>query len=1107
MRPGSSVALVSRLVVAVTLAALGASPAHAGETRGPAFGTNRYTASITDTGTERDCDDYVGLLAAGERVSLTLSVPKGSDLRPTLEVLGPDGALRTVTLRAKKAGRVLTVRDFVADTSGDFTVRVQGAAGTQGAYTLSFRTPAAPPRVKARVAPGGEPTTSVAFEAVEGMTADVKVTWARKATPARIVAVLDPQGDDALARAGGQALVTTTSKSASLAALPLGVGHGSYRVVVADAEGQPVAANVSVRLRAPERPHSKAPVALGDEPFLTARSAPIEGVAGRAVRLDGARLLPGVRIYFGARESANVSCASTGSFAEAVVPTGTPGSVVQITAVGADGQAFARSAAFRYVPAARIDAVTDLAGNAVMGWSRLGGLELRLVGDNFRAGQIVRFPGDVDVAAEIVSATELHVQVPVGPPLRQYLLVVDEWGQIGRSPEQFELKTPPSFLAQPFIPAVFAEHVGGTVALRGANFEQTDVLLLDGLPAASVFVDTTLRRFDVAAAAAHSMTVAVRDRLGVVVTAPDFVVKPPATVATVTVVDGAGPDQRGVPLGGGALVRVTGSDFHPADAIGLGGAVVTLLSGDDHGFEFLSPAGSPGDATLRIVDGAGQVTEVEDVARFVGFAAPGDARIDATTAASAATRGAVADLDGDGCDDVVVDATDALARVLLNDGAGVLDDVTSTSLSAALSDRRAAEALVLGDVDGDDDFDLIVAAPPADPQTSSGIRVFGNNGAGGFAPLDALAPSATAHGVVNAVDQYGYQHALFGARTAAGGTTALALGDIDGDGYDDLVVGRDAPETDAVFLDLSAVDLTRDPPFIDYWVAQYSQVNQERAHAATHVHLSSGLSWDGVPDASDTVLPAVTASGPAWVARDVALADIDRDGDADLVLTWDDPTTVTWDGQRGASTVPVLATRVLRNDAGRLVDVTSTWMPNGAGDDYRQADRLALTDVDGDGDADLVLLSSAGLSAWRGTAGGGSASALRVLRNDGSRFVDVGASALPALAGGDDLRGSGLAVRDLDGDGRVDILVATPDARIVGGSHVRSLRVLRQTSTWQFEHGDTYLPAATTDTGEADALLLGDFAGDGAPSLLLLGDSAPWRSPDGARLRVYDWLR
>ncbi len=383
------------------------------------------------------------------------------------------------------------------------------------------------------------------------------------------------------------------------------------------------------------------------------------------------------------------------------------------------------------------------------------------------------------------------------------------------------------------------------------------------------------------------------------------------------------------------------------------------------------------------------------------------------------------DLDGDGDADLVFGArefVDGHDHLLLGDGSGGFVDVSP----ARLAYRSAyASDLVSGDFDGDGDIDLFSTGQQA-------CGLWRNDGSGWFTDVSKLflphLPSWTSASKAAALDADGDgdldlvvvgpgQSVLL--RNNGGGTFTLApagslpqwyvppeviaSGDLDGDGDIDLVyglsmsgaivldnrAGRFVPTSQIPFsfglrptVALAIGDIDGDG---DLDIAGGVDGAQNRLYRNT----GNGL----FVDATSNLPPDVDAT------RGLALVDVDGDGDLDLVCanTYSQGTMSAQD-------------RLYRNDGtGVFTDVTAACMPP----DTAGATAIATGDVDGDGDMDLLLLSSD--APWHS-----------LYRNDGSgHFTDVTAAEWPQ-----ELFGSVLVLADLDRDGDLDVVVGPSEKRV-----------------------------------------------------------------------------
>ena len=291
--------------------------------------------------------------------------------------------------------------------------------------------------------------------------------------------------------------------------------------------------------------------------------------------------------------------------------------------------------------------------------------------------------------------------------------------------------------------------------------------------------------------------------------------------------------------------------------------------------------------------------------------------------------------------------------------------------------------VVVADFDGDgrDDVALAFAHVAGPPPHAGFVRVFRQSAAGAFEPpLDyPVGP-----------DPYG-----------------LSAGDFDGDGRLDLVAASPG---------LAAVPNPAD-----------IGISILRQHAT----------------APGRFLPAqwVTVAGAA--VTDAAIAQLSADGFADVVLA---------DGRLANGRALLLAQNAAR--PGELDAPVSLLAGGGHG-----SEDIAVGDVNGDGLTDVMLAAGDVVALFYQQAGSG--------------FAPV-----VTLAAG--LRVSGVALADLDGDGRMDIVAANAGNAPAGGSGGASVTVLRQTAPGSF------VAESLAVADGARRLAIGDLNADGIPDIAVV---------------------
>ncbi len=449
---------------------------------------------------------------------------------------------------------------------------------------------------------------------------------------------------------------------------------------------------------------------------------------------------------------------------------------------------------------------------------------------------------------------------------------------------------------------------------------------------------------------------------------------------------------------------------------------------------------------------------------------------------------AMADATGDGAPDLFV-RSNGLLTLLFHVGAGVFVPVPS-----GLPAVSALQGLYCADADADGDQDLLVATTVGAP-----LQLWLGTGSGTFVASTMTLPSAgTGHAfadldndqraelLVIRASPLGQQlQALRNAGTqfllasAALVDTAMDLGepvlaDIESDGDRDVVLGGSL-----VFLNggnLQFAALQRYP---------LAEVTIEDAVAAGDVdgdevvdlvigdtlHLNDG---DGYFTNLGVTLPVG--------ARGRALADLDNDGDLDLV--WTRATQTVLDcgvmvNQNGALVASTALGTWLRGrveavdfDNDGLLDLVSEGglaLRNLGGLSFSPAASLAfperfltLGDFDADGAMDIVTTQPAGWTVWR----------------------NVGNFVFSSTGGPQPGSVVAAVVGHFDNDGRLDLATSYPAA--IGGASMRALRVWTQSATG-WVAGPVLPDGPMANSASPLGLAAADFDEDGDLDLVAQG--------------------
>ncbi len=370
------------------------------------------------------------------------------------------------------------------------------------------------------------------------------------------------------------------------------------------------------------------------------------------------------------------------------------------------------------------------------------------------------------------------------------------------------------------------------------------------------------------------------------------------------------------------------------------------------------------------------------------------------------------DIDGDGDLDLICGNADQLNTAYLNLTPALEFMPSWSSTSPALSQTKS---VALGDVDGDGDLDLVCGNGGADPMANTFYR----NDAGRLEETPSWSSSDATHTASVALADIDRDDRLdlICGNSGVGGdantayrndgapfsamptwvsdlkkvTTAIAAGDVNGDGFVDLVCGNGA-DSNTVYLNLGSTFDGR-PAWRSNLALRTSGLVLGDVDGDGDLDLVCGNNGD--PSTLYRNTGRTFAGDPAWTASqalfttDVALGDVDGDGDLDLVCANNPQANTAYFNEGGA------------------FSASAGWSSRPPA---RATTSVALGDLDGDGDLDLVC-------------GNELSEPNTAYMNEGGTF-----SRSPAWLSGQLFYTEDVVLGDVDGDGDLDAVFGNESA-------------------------------------------------------------------------------
>jgi len=381
---------------------------------------------------------------------------------------------------------------------------------------------------------------------------------------------------------------------------------------------------------------------------------------------------------------------------------------------------------------------------------------------------------------------------------------------------------------------------------------------------------------------------------------------------------------------------------------------------------------------------------------------------------------AISDIDGDGKLDLSVVITDnAAVSVYRNSSTSGSISTASFAAKVDFTTGAAPYSVVFSDIDGDGKPDMIVS----------------NNGSNTVSLLRNTSTSGS------------ISTSSFAAKVdfpSGSSPRGVAIGDIDGDTKPDMLVPNSMSNSISVFRN-AIPESVIPPPVITSFTPTSGPVGTTVMITGTNFSptTSNNIVWFGAVKATVTssITTQLTVTVPAGASYQ--------------------PITVTVNGMTASSNSFFIVTfagtsEITTTSFSSGVDLTVGMFPSS----------FAAGDIDEDGKPDLFVsnTNSNSISAFRNTNTAGSISAGLF----GPR-TDIPSGMNP----------NGIVISDIDGDGKLDLVVAN-------GTTSSSVSVYRNNGTTGSVTGGSFDPRVDLPTGDSSIdVAVGDIDGDGKPDLVV----------------------